>query len=124
MILAVQTAETLNSTYLAAGIIVAVIAIVTAGAAIWRSVKAGIAKEEREKALLDLVPKLSDRIGGLERKLTPNGLDTEQVGDVVKRTENAVRDIRSRLDQHIGASETTHEQMWRVINRKQDREAV
>lgn len=67
--------------------------------------------------------KLENRLASIEKQLKPNGLDTEQVGDVVKRTENAVNELTAKLNQHIGAEAEAREQMQRQIDRKQDKES-
>lgn len=44
-----------------------------------------------------------------------NGLNTNQVGDIAKRTENIVTDLRDEFKKHLGSSDEVHRQMWREI---------
>lgn len=80
--------------------------------------------------------RLENRLQSIEKQLKPNGLDTEQVGDVVKRTENAVNNLSSdvselsekldqhgtKLDQHIGAEAEARQQIIDKIRRLERRD--
>lgn len=52
------------------------------------------------------------RLQAIEEQLKPNGLNTDQVGDIAKRTERSVgrlaerfEGVAERLDRHLGYSE-------------------
>lgn len=61
------------------------------------------------------------QISDLTRSTRANGLTTDQVGDIAKRTEIAVNEIRDKVLLHIGSSESEHKTMWKAIQQKQDK---
>lgn len=67
--------------------------------------------------------RLEGRLSAIERAMKPNGLDTDQIGDMMKRTEAMVEKLSGKLDQHIGAEAESRKEIWRAIDRKQDRVA-
>lgn len=105
--LAVHTAQVANTTYLLVYIVVGVATIVGLGFAGARWLRNSGAAEAR----------LNSRLDSLERLMKPNGLDTDELGDMVKRTEHKVDAIATKLDQHIGSSDQVHRDLWRAIRR-------
>jgi predicted negative regulator of RcsB-dependent stress response len=111
-------ASVANSSYLVIYAVIGVVTLVGFGFAAFKAIRKQGADAER----------LENRLQSIERNLKPNGLDTEQVGDVVKRTENAVGDLTStveelsaKLERHLGASDEAHANLRAAINRKQDK---
>lgn len=118
MLFADQSAQVANTSYLW---IYALIGLITLAGFVFAAVKA-LRKQGAD------AERLENRLQSIERNLKPNGLDTEQVGDVVKRTENAVGDLTStveelsaKLERHLGASDEAHANLRAAINRKQDK---
>lgn len=62
------------------------------------------------------------------RFISPNGLRGDELGNIVKRTENSVKDLRAdlkedskKLERHIGSCETEHAQIRRELEQKAPR---
>jgi len=51
------------------------------------------------------------QLARIQRSISPNGLNTQSLGDVAARVERDVKSIRTQLDQHVGASDETHREM-------------
>lgn len=58
----------------------------------------------------------------IKRTMSPNGLNTNHLGDIAKRTEKAVTELgvdvrkqRADLNEHIGSSRTEHNALWRAV---------
>jgi hypothetical protein len=47
----------------------------------------------------------------IKRSISPNGLNTQSLGDVAARVERDVKSIRTQLDRHVGASDETHREI-------------
>lgn len=108
------SAQLANTTYLWIWVVIGIVTIAGSAVAVYKWAKQQGVKDEAMDNRLELI----------EKQLKPNGLNTDQVGDVVKRTENAVGELGSKLDQHIGAELQARREMWRAINGKQNKEQL
>lgn len=111
MLAATTLPEAVNTTYLLVYVVIGAATLIGFAVAAARWLRRQGAAEAR----------LNVRLDTLERALKPNGLDTDQIGDMVKRTENKVDAITSKLDQHIGASDQVHRELWRAVRSKEDK---
>ena len=115
------SASASDGIYLVFFVIGSVIAIITA---LWGGVKL-IRKQAAEEARQASKDEQRDaQLAELKKLIKPNGLNTEGIGDIAKRTEIAVRELASKLDQHMGAEKRDREDIWNAIERKQDRVSV
>jgi hypothetical protein len=118
-----STADTTNSSswinggYGVIGIIVGVVTVIGAFAAAYKIAQRRGVEAKQTKQVIDIVlpddkgqggvlaalKQLSDQITELARNSQPNGGNTKSLGDTVKRTEELMIALASRLDQHIGS---------------------
>lgn len=61
--------------------------------------------------------RLEARLAAIEKALRPNGLNTNEIGDVVARTEAKLDALDSKLDRHIGAQEEVNRQVDQKLRR-------
>lgn len=103
------------------GIIVGVVAIITgiwaAQRRIMRSIKKNAISDAALKSIIDanVLVRMSDQdkiLSDIKRATRPNGLNTDEVGDIVKRVEIAIASLSLKIDanatilnQHIGQSD-------------------
>jgi hypothetical protein len=73
------------------------------------------------KPLRTEVMELRTEILAVRKSISPNGLNSDELGDMVKRTENGVKRMDQTLNRHIGASEEAHTAIWRAIRLKADK---
>jgi hypothetical protein len=52
-------------------------------------------------------------LADIQREQKPNGGNTQRLGDIAKRTERKVDEIKTQLDTHIGQSTEVHEELRR-----------
>ncbi len=117
----VASASIANTSYLALwGVLGFLYLLGMAFAAVryWR--KQG-ARDAKIDEVLDSTTGAMVRLAAIEKNLKPNGLNTQGVGDVVARTEIAVGELSTKLDQHIGASDEVHASLRRELAGKQNK---
>jgi hypothetical protein len=122
-VLAVQTAQVANTTYLWVYVVIGVVTLAGIVVASARWLKKQGVTEAAVKALIDanLLTRLSDQdrtLAELKKSLSPNGLVGNEVWNIAKRTENKVDLLSTKLDQHIGSSDQTHRDLWRAVRHK------
>lgn len=111
--------DVVNTTSLWIWAAVGVITLIGGGYALYKAIRRqGAADAERK----DRDQGIDRRLKAIEKNLSPNGLNTNGVGDVVGRVELALTETNSKLDQYIGANENAHRAMRAAIRRKQDKE--
>lgn len=124
---AVQTA---NMTYLVIYAVLGLIGLVTAGYGLNKWNRKQAVREAKLDGLIDPETGVMARLAAIEKNLSPNGKDTQGVGDIAariedlaKKTNRGVAALRSRLDQHIGECKNEHAHLREELDRKQDKEA-
>jgi peptidoglycan hydrolase CwlO-like protein len=128
------------------GTVLSVVGVVAAGATIgslmlvgWKMIHdSGVADANRATdaaAIKNQVQRLADQVSSLHRVVTPNGKDTDQLGDIAARTEEKVDsladtvrelgDVVSALGvafkQHLEDSRKEHRVLRALANRKADK---
>jgi hypothetical protein len=103
-----------NSTYLWIGALVGAITVACFVLAAVKALRKQGADAER----------LENRLQSIEKNLKPNGKDTQGVGDIVARTEDAIGELAAKLERHLGASDEAHANLRAAINRKQDKRSA
>ena len=114
----------LTDIYYIIGIFIGVMLIVGAGGlfGLIQWIKKSGARDAKIDELLDsktgVMARLDEQdktLSELQHSVKPNGLDTNQVGDIAKRTENAVREIAKKQEtmnerflKHLGQSDEVH----------------
>jgi hypothetical protein len=107
-----------------------VLGLITVGTLLWGGIKLirqqgaeEVRKKDRDDKLNETVvalhtnlTNLESNVQAIEKNLKPNGLNTERLGDIAKRTENAVSSLTSKMDQHIGAEKRDREDLWHAID--------
>lgn len=58
---------------------------------------------------------LDTRMLRIENAMSPNGLNTLQLGDMARRTELNVENLSKKFDEHKEMSDQTHLAMWAAI---------
>lgn len=106
------------------------------GYGLYRAIKSAGVKEAKIDRMLAFFegdgtkdnPALKDRLDSQDRQIalavkatSSNGLNTNQVGDIAKRTENAVAILTESVNQHIGESRESHRSIWKELGRKVDK---
>lgn len=123
-------ADVANASYLWVYIVLGIVGLVGTGGLVGlvRWVKAQAVRDSKIDALLDpdkgvmaLLGTQGKQLGDLQRSMRPNGLDTDQLGDIAKRTEREVGKLRDEFSKHVGASDEVHRALREDIDRKQDR---
>jgi hypothetical protein len=113
-----------NTTYLWIYVALGVIGLVGAGVALRKYFFKQAVREVAIDALIHPDTGVMARLEKIEKTLSPNGLDTDNVGDIAKRTEVAVRKVQRGLTQHIAAEANARSEIWQELARKQDREVA
>ena len=119
-------------------IVLTVLGIIGVGglAAFYRGVKSQAVRDSKLDELIDpkdgvmarfevqsaQVGRVAAQVADLQRSMRPNGLDTDQLGDIAKRTEKKVIELADSFNRHLGASEEIHRTLREDIARKQDRQ--
>ena len=118
------SSDTYNWLYVGVGVLM-LVGLVYAGI---RWLKKQAVAEAALQALVDanVLQRLKDQdevLAEIRRAQQPNGLDTDEPGDIGKRTENLVKELfeevkatNTKLDKHMGASEVEEREIWRAIN--------
>lgn len=76
----------------------------------------------RDKPGLEIRMDNQDReIAKAVKATSSNGLNTNQVGDIAKRTENAVGTLTDTLNQHIGEEREARKTLWKEVAKKVDK---
>jgi hypothetical protein len=65
-----------------------------------------------------------DRLAAIEESMRPNGLKNDELGNVVKRSENKLDALASKVDDHIGEERQARKDMWRAIDGKADKRGL
>lgn len=78
-------------------------------------------RDEQDGAMNKRLDEVTRRLDRQDRSMRSNGLDTNQVGDIAKRTENAVKKLQESFDRHVGANDQEHKSIWRALRLKQDK---
>jgi hypothetical protein len=81
-----------------------------------------------EGGVMARLDKHGRQLEDLQRSMRPNGLNTNQLGDIAKRTEETVIQLRETVTKlndgfrrHQGESDQIHRNLREAIDRKQDR---
>lgn len=124
-------ADVANAAYLWVYVAVGLVALLGGGGlyGLVKWLKRQAVRDAKLDELIDakLMRRLDDQdqvLRNLENASRSNGLDSNTVGDIAGRVEVAVGEVKTSLDRHIGASDQIHSEMWRAINRKQDKHLV
>jgi hypothetical protein len=127
-----DTQASLNTSYLWVYIVLGAISIVGGGGGLVAFIKWLKNQTLRDGKIDDMLdPKTGAMallaqhgmvLADLQRSMRPNGLNTDQLGDIAKRTEHAVDRLEENFNQHKGESDAVHKQLRKDIDRKQDRE--
>ena len=99
----------------------------------WKIIRDGGAAEARSAsaatAMVEQVQSLSAQVSKIQTAMTPNGLNTNQIGDVAARVEKKMDDLadvvaklEKAFQRHVGASEEIHRQMRSYIEKKADKD--
>lgn len=110
-----------------------VIAVGTIAYALLRRLASNAIDAAKTKALVDAnvlekVQTLTDTVEQMCKDQKPNGLDTQTIGDIAKRTENKVLEVVDQLTSladdlkaHVAVAAEKERNMWRAINAKADK---
>lgn len=109
-----------DQAYTVVYILIAVMGLVGGGGlfGFWKSAKRQGARDAQLDRVIDvvlpdkngkggLVSRLDDQdrqLADIAREAKPNGGNTRRLGDTVKRTEDKVDDLTTKMDQHIGST--------------------
>lgn len=124
MILASQSLEVANTSYLWLYVLIGVITIAGFVIAAGRWLRRQGARDAALNALIDPETGVMVQLAEITKNLQPNGKNTQGVGDIVARTEDAIRKIDRTLERHIGSCNQAHDDLRRQIDRKQDKETA
>jgi hypothetical protein len=129
-------ASALTTTFTAIGVLAAAATIITLLMTGWKVIRDGVAADTRRiaeaEAQAKQVAALQVQIEQISRLITPNGKDTDGIGDTVARIEDAVtaqgktltnqgktlEEMGTSFQHHLVASEQEHMNMWKAINKK------
>jgi hypothetical protein len=136
-------ASSTSNTYNVLYIIIAAIMLVGFAYAGYKWIKGRGVTEAAIQKMLDLhtslqqlvdanvLQRLSDQdnvLADIRRSMQPNGLDTLELGDMVRRTELAVGRLEGKIDSqaeklaaHVGAAEVQDKAIWRELAKKVDK---
>jgi hypothetical protein len=121
-----------NATYLWLWVLVGALTLIGSGIGAVRWLRnQGRADGERAAEAAEVKRILSEQGAMLKRLMAavkPNGLDTDFLGDMAKRTEikmdQLIVDVKeqgSKLDSHLGDSGRAEREIWRELKKKVDR---
>jgi hypothetical protein len=130
--LAHGTSQDSTATYNIVWVLIGVATLVGFGIGAVRWIRnQGKADAERTSAEAEVRRRLDvqdSALARLETAIKPNGLDSQELGDIAKRTENKVDALVlkldatvTKLDKHIGAAEIEEREIWREIHKKADK---
>jgi hypothetical protein len=124
------TNANLNKDYLWVYIVVGIVGLVGVGGIVGfvRWLKTQAVRDSKIDELIDpakgVMAQMREhgkQLADLQRSMRPNGLDTDQLGDIAKRTEREVVRLRADFSKHLGSSEEIHRELREKIAKKQDR---
>lgn len=143
MVLAATTQQDIaNSAYLWVGVIVGLVLLLGGGGGLFALVKwlkrQGVQESQQsvmreqwfdpDDGFTASMRKINTRLDGQDtvlaaakQSMQSNGLDTNQVGDIARRTELAVKDLQSSFDVYRGSNESEHRSLWVAVDRKADK---
>lgn len=131
----IPVATVLSSVGTAIDIIAAIAAVVGLVVTGWKIIRDGGAADARrideaqdlKQTADDLkgqVEAVQEQLEALRKAITPNGKDTDGIGDIAARIEDlatehgkALKEIREDFQEHLGASKKEHELMWNRIEK-------
>jgi hypothetical protein len=80
------------------------------------------------KAQSEQLDALAVQVAKLEKAVTPNGKDTQQIGDIAARLEEkvdgvgeALTELGDAFQQHLGESKEAHRNLYRELGKKADK---
>ena len=117
-------ASVANASYLWVYVLIGVVTLVGFAVASGRWLRRQGVRDAALNALIDPDTGVMVQLAEIRKNLQPNGKNTQGVGDIVARTEEAVAKVDRTVNRHIGSCIQAHEDLQRQIDRKQDKEAA
>lgn len=123
----------LNTIYLLVVILTTLLGtgVITGAVTAWRALRKKVLEKNTIDAAVAAVPALeaklaemkaesADQFEELRRLITPNGLKTNDPGNILARVETAVKEQGQTLERHIGYCNAEHKELRRDIGRVTD----